>query len=118
MMPVAMIVVGFGSASYPNNYSAHLYDEVNFPVLREGVKNCAVCHGATNANWKSPPERNHPAGQAAPTRVWRATCGACHSSTDAAAHIDAMTAPSGAESCAVCHGAGREFPVEHMHKTR
>jgi hypothetical protein len=33
------------------------------------------------------------------------------------AHIDAQTAPDGAESCGVCHGDGKEWDVQSMHKT-
>jgi OmcA/MtrC family decaheme c-type cytochrome len=113
-------IVGFGSAAYPNNYSANLFDEIGFPVLIGGLKSCAVCHGATNDHWKEPPSRDHPTQQVKAARVWRATCGACHSSSAAQAHIDANTAlaSNGAEACAVCHGAGKEWPVEVVHKVR
>jgi OmcA/MtrC family decaheme c-type cytochrome len=44
-----------------------------------------------------------------------AACGACHDTPDAAAHADIMTTSSGAESCGVCHGPGKEFDVEVVH---
>jgi hypothetical protein len=113
-------VVGFGSGTYPNNYSANLYDEINFPAFPQGVSNCNVCHGATNTRWQDPTDRTHPSGQVKATRSWRATCGACHSSTTAQAHIDGMTAlaTNGAEACAVCHGQDRPWAVKTMHMTR
>jgi hypothetical protein len=112
-------VVGFGSGAYPNNYGVSMYDHVGFPAMPDGAKDCAVCHGAGTTNWQSPPERNHPAGQALATRSWRATCGACHASSAALAHMDVNTSPStGAEACAVCHGIGKEWPVELKHKVR
>jgi hypothetical protein len=45
-------------------------------------------------------------------------CGACHDSDAAAAHIDVQTSTHGAESCAVCHGPGKEWNVALVHKTR
>jgi hypothetical protein len=113
-------VVGFGNGAYPNNYGVSTYEHVGFPAFPDGAKDCAVCHGAANTRWQSPPDRTHPAGQARATRSWRATCGACHSSTDAAAHFDAMTAvtTTGAESCGVCHGPGKEWNVPKSHTVR
>jgi hypothetical protein len=109
-------VVGFGSG-YPNNYSAHTYEHVGFPSMLGGTKNCASCHGASNPAWAVPAARNHPA-QLRETRVWAISCGSCHDSSAAQAHIAVQTSAEGAESCAVCHGAGKEWNVELMHKLR
>ncbi len=89
------------------------YGEVEFPAMPGGVRNCDRCHG--NDAWKAPQERDHPSA-AVPVKAWGDVCGACHDSTAAGAHIDVKTATSGAESCAVCHGPGREWAVERMHK--
>lgn len=87
-----------------------------FPVMPGGVASCTKCHGTATA-WQEPVSRDHPTEQGAPTRVWRATCGACHESAAAEAHIDIMTDDgTGAESCAVCHGAGADYDVTVVHK--
>jgi len=102
-------VLGFSS-------SENRYGEVLFPALPGRTMNCTRCHGTAD-NWRSPGVRQHPS-QTTPTREWRAACGACHDSSAAAGHIDAMTSPSGAESCEVCHGTDAEFAVEVMHMAR
>jgi hypothetical protein len=38
-------IVGFGSGAYPNNFSLNTYDEVVFPAMPDGTKNCEKCHG-------------------------------------------------------------------------
>jgi len=111
-------VVGFGSTAYPDNYGLATYSEVVFPTMPEGVKDCATCHGEFNTAWTEPATRIHPAGQALPTRAWRAVCGACHDSDAAQAHIDSQTSAAGAEGCAVCHDPDGSFKVELMHKVR
>ncbi len=44
-----------------------------------------------------------------------AACTACHDSSSSVAHAEANTAPDGAESCEVCHGAGQEWDVQAVH---
>ncbi|HTF89544.1 MAG TPA: cytochrome c3 family protein [Planctomycetota bacterium] len=110
-------IVGFGGGAWPNNFGTSQFDEVVFPALPGGVQNCAMCHGTSTA-WQEPAPRDHPLGQTLSTRAWRATCGACHDSAPAQAHIDLQTTAQGQESCAVCHGAGGEWNVALMHKTR
>jgi OmcA/MtrC family decaheme c-type cytochrome len=106
-------VVGFGSGAYPDNFTAHTYGEIIFPALPGGTENCTKCHG--NDAWHEPAERAHPTEQDEPIKRWTAVCGACHDTTDALAHIEVQTSPSGAESCGVCHGPGGEWSVERMH---
>ncbi|NOT29613.1 MAG: hypothetical protein HOP15_04090 [Planctomycetes bacterium] len=108
------IVNGFGSGSYPSNFTAHAYGEVVFPALPGGVQNCVKCHG--NEAWHVPAERAHPSEQDVPIRRWAVVCGACHDSTDAQAHISVQTDTAGSESCGVCHGEGREWNVARVHK--
>jgi hypothetical protein len=81
-----------------------------------GVLQCVKCHG--NDAWKLPTNRDHPTEQTAPVRSWRVVCGSCHDSVEAHAHIDAQTAPSGHESCAVCHGDLRDADVVRVHYPR
>jgi OmcA/MtrC family decaheme c-type cytochrome len=110
-------IVGFGSGAYPNNFGLSTFEEIVFPAMPGGVRNCAKCHGDTNDSWKEPVHRDHPTQQATPTARWAVVCAACHDSTDAVAHITVQTAPGGLESCAVCHGTGAEWSVERMHKS-
>jgi len=43
-------------------------------------------------------------------------CVGCHTKEPAKAHMEAQVAAVGRESCVVCHGVGREFSVEKMHR--
>lgn len=111
------IVNGFG-LGYPDNYTAHTYDEIGFPVFVGGTANCAVCHGDSDA-WKQPAERNHPTAMSAlPTRSWAIACTSCHDSSSVRAHADVNTSSLGEESCAVCHGSGKDLSVETVHFPR
>ncbi|MCC7011238.1 MAG: hypothetical protein IT454_01640 [Planctomycetes bacterium] len=109
-------VVGFGSTAYPNNYGSVTYGEVVFPALPGEAANCSMCHGDAT-NWYDPLDRDHPSSQTISVGEWRATCGACHDSDAAAAHIEVQTGASGLESCAICHGEGEEWGVEKMHRS-
>jgi cytochrome c553 len=112
-------VVGFGATTFPNNFTAYRFEEVKFPALPGRAKHCDKCHGADNDSWKEPAERNHPTEQDQPTLSWRVTCGACHDSDEATAHLESQTSPiSGAEACAICHGRERDEAVEFVHKNR
>ena len=111
------VVNGFGSGAFPNNYTAHAYDEVGFPAMPGGVSNCSLCHGAGNTAWLEPSTRNHPTDQGTPVQRWAAVCNACHDSDDAVAHAAVQTTTGGAESCGVCHGPGKDWSVERVHRT-
>ena len=99
------------------NGGSHKYDEVVFPVWPEGVRKCSKCHGTSNA-WQEPSNRDHPTQQVMPTLSWTISCGSCHDSDAAAAHMELKTTLSGEESCGICHGSGAAFDVELMHKVR
>jgi hypothetical protein len=115
--PESYEVIGFGAAPYPNNFTAHRYDHVVFPVMNGGVRSCATCHGAGNAAWIEPADRDHPTVSAF-AREWLAACGSCHDGAATLAHIDLQTLPDGRESCAVCHGRGAGESVERAHRVR
>lgn len=108
------VVAGFGFG-YPDNWSPYTYEHVAFPALPGGVAQCAKCHGEQNESWIEPTEIAHPTEQDVPFRAWRAVCGSCHDSSEAAMHIDGQTTTSGVESCAVCHGPGAVMDVRTSH---
>jgi hypothetical protein len=81
------------------------------------VQNCTACHGEGNTAWYDVAERVHP-DQTVPTRAYYIACSSCHDSSAAVAHMDVNTSPSGAESCAVCHGPDGQYPVERSHFLR
>lgn len=107
-------IVGFGSSAYPNNFGITNFAEVVFPSLPGGVQNCAKCHG--NDAWHQPEPRDHPSEQGTPVQRWAVVCGACHDTGDAQAHIAVQTDGAGNESCGVCHGEGKEWNVERVHR--
>ena len=92
--------------------------DIRFPGDR---RNCVKCH-VPGAN--EPPL---PAGLL-PTLIPQAdgtlkaiqpitsACIACHTKETAKAHVETLTASNGQESCVVCHGVGREFSVEKVHR--
>jgi OmcA/MtrC family decaheme c-type cytochrome len=45
----------------------------------------------------------------------KSACTACHDTDTALGHADLMTTPAGVETCAVCHGEGKDFAVEKVH---
>ncbi len=111
-------VIGQAQTAWPNNFTPHSYEHVHFPVLPGGTKNCAACHGSTNEAWKQPVEVTHP-DQTWPHQKWTQACSSCHDSNSALAHMEVMTGPiSGLESCATCHGLGKDLEVPLVHKVR
>lgn len=114
--PEDFVVVGFGSGSYPNNFTPHTYEEVVFPAFPGGVMTCRKCHGASNTAWEEPADRSHPTAGTTGARAWRSACISCHDSPAAGAHADVQTNSAGIESCAVCHDASSEYDVDLMHR--
>lgn len=98
-----------------NGGNPSTYEEVEFPAMPGGVKQCIRCHG--NDAWKQPADRMHPSASL-PVKTWTVVCGACHDSPSAQAHIAVNTSGSGAEACAICHGPGDDQAVEKVHVRR
>ena len=101
----------FLGVAYPASF-----EDVGFPSLPGGTRECANCHGASNDAWHEPAERVHPT-EGSPVRHWAAVCAACHDSTEAQAHIELQTTDTGMETCGLCHGEGDEWNVELVHKS-
>jgi OmcA/MtrC family decaheme c-type cytochrome len=94
------------------------FGDIRFPGDR---RNCLKCHE------KGANELPLPAGVIAtqmpqadgttkPLTPIMSACVGCHTREPAKAHMEAQIAAVGRESCVVCHGAGREFAVDVMHR--
>lgn len=110
-------VVGFGATAYPNNFGVSDYAEVHFPAMPGGTQDCAKCHGSSDA-WRQPAARDHADEPGTPGGVWTVTCGACHDSDAAQAHIALQTTVDGRESCAICHSEDDDLGVPLVHRVR
>jgi hypothetical protein len=111
--PSAYIINGFGQG-YPNNFSEHSYENVVFPPFNGEAKQCVACHGSSDS-WEVPGNRSHPTEQMLPSLDWTASCGSCHNSPAAGAHMATQMAGS-VEACSVCHGQGGVEAVDLIHK--
>lgn len=90
------------------------FSDVEFPG---DLRNCETCH--VNDSYKLPlPDDLLPTttGKALwePMQATAAACLSCHDGDDAASHAFANTTVFG-ESCATCHGEGKNFAVEKVH---
>jgi len=108
-------IIGFGGST--NNFN-----EVRFPG---DTRNCAKCHASTAA-YTLPLQQTN-IGSVTTLRDYftphgpaTAACLGCHDNKDAAAHafLNTATFPGStipAESCATCHGTGKDHSVEKAH---
>jgi OmcA/MtrC family decaheme c-type cytochrome len=100
-------VFGFGG-------SRHDFTEVRFPGDR---RNCTTCHIAGTEQLPVTADALpslSPRGLVSPLQPAGAACLSCHTTRDALVHAVLQTSVLG-ESCAVCHGPGREFSVDRSH---
>lgn len=94
------------------------FGEIRFPGDR---RNCTKCH-EKGANELPLPagviatQMPQPDGVTKPLTPIMSACVGCHAKEPAKAHMEAQIAAVGRESCVVCHGVGREFSVEKMHR--
>ncbi len=100
-------VYGFGNRP-------HFFNEVRFPG---DTRDCASCH--VGSSYQLPLADNlasvdTPRHFFTPTPPASAACLGCHDDRASAAHAFVMIAPFG-ESCAACHGEGRDFAVSKVH---
>lgn len=104
--------------TYPNKIYVN-NPKWNGIIFPQDIRNCTKCHSDdTSGSWNTAPSRM--------------ACGACHDSDAEEAHMatqtsdptpvyDAIRKTGGAwsgdevESCAVCHGEGREYSAKAVH---
>ncbi|TMA12185.1 MAG: OmcA/MtrC family decaheme c-type cytochrome [Deltaproteobacteria bacterium] len=97
----------------PTNFA-----EIRFPGDR---RNCTKCHekGANEiplADGVLPTAMPQADGTVKHLPPIMSACVGCHTKEPAKAHMEAQVAAVGRESCVVCHGVGREFSVEKVHR--
>ena len=94
-------VVGFGSGAYPNNFGLNMYEEVAFPAMPDGVKNCEKCHGVGQRRLEGArPIATIPLQPAAMTLlVARRVRLLPRRDAPPRRHIQSQTSPAGVESC-------------------
>jgi len=97
----------------PTNFA-----EIRFPGDR---RNCTKCHekGANEvplADGVLPTAIPQTDGTVKQLTPIMSACIGCHTKEPAKAHMEAQVAAVGRESCVVCHGVGREFSVEKVHR--
>jgi len=94
------------------------FGDIRFPGDR---RNCAKCHepGANELPLPAgvlPTSMPQADGSMKPLPPILSACVGCHTREPAKAHMEAQIASVGRESCVVCHGRGREFAVDKMHR--
>jgi len=94
------------------------FGEIRFPGDR---RNCLKCHepGAYElplAEGVLPTAMFQADGTVQHLTPIMSACVGCHTKAPAKAHMEAQIASVGRESCVVCHGSGREFAVDKMHR--
>jgi OmcA/MtrC family decaheme c-type cytochrome len=94
------------------------FSDIRFPGDR---RNCTKCH-VQGANEPPLPTGLLPTlipladGGVTVIQPITSACVGCHTKETAKAHMETLTASTGQESCVVCHGTGREFSVEKVHR--
>jgi OmcA/MtrC family decaheme c-type cytochrome len=96
-------LVDFSEVRYPgdlrNCVACHIDDSYTLP-LASGVLPTSVSQEG-ELLWTKPPVTS--------------VCSSCHDSEATAAHAELQTTESGVESCAICHGEGKESDVATVH---
>jgi OmcA/MtrC family decaheme c-type cytochrome len=102
----------------PAKPGPHEFGDIRFPGDR---RNCVKCHvpGANEPPLPAgllPTLIPQPDGTVKAIQPITSACIACHTKETAKLHADTMTAINGQETCVVCHGIGRQFAVEKVHR--
>jgi OmcA/MtrC family decaheme c-type cytochrome len=98
--------------------STHDFTELRFPG---NLADCETCHlpgtyGLPLPSGVQPTVVTQDGRPVSSTLPVQAACTACHDSTAVTGHVELMTTESGIETCAVCHGAGKDFDVFKVHQ--
>ena len=94
------------------------FGDIRFPGDR---RNCSTCH-VPGANEPPLPAGSLPTiipqkdGGTRALQPITSACIGCHTQDPAKLHMDTMTASNGQESCVTCHGGGRTFAVDKVHR--
>jgi OmcA/MtrC family decaheme c-type cytochrome len=102
----------------PAKPGPHEFGDIRFPGDR---RNCVKCH-VPGANEPPLPAGLLPTlipqtdGTVKAIQPITSACIACHTKETAKLHAETMTAINGQETCVVCHGVGRQFAVEKVHR--
>ena len=104
------VVYGFGN-------SVNDFSDIGYPG---NLADCAKCH-VTGANLLPlkkvlPQTVTQKGAVVSVTQPVTAVCSGCHDSSPAKGHFSLMTTSDKTETCAVCHGEGREFAVSNHGK--
>ncbi len=95
-------------------------EEIGFPTAG-GQRNCTKCH-VEGTNVLPLPLTALPTTITQEGKVVKvmqpiaAACTACHANAQVTGHANIMTGQAGVETCAICHGPGRDFAVDKVHK--
>jgi OmcA/MtrC family decaheme c-type cytochrome len=105
-----LVVYGFGGREYD-------FSHVVFPG---NLASCQTCHvpgsyGLPFARGLQPTTVSQDGALVDSTLPIRSTCTSCHDSEPVAGHAELQTTASGIETCAVCHGPGKESDVIKVH---
>ena len=94
------------------------FGDIRFPGDR---RNCIKCH-APGANEPPLPAGVLPTpmpqkdGSVKTIQPITSACVGCHTTESAKIHMDTMTNVNGQEACVTCHGTGRVFAVQKVHR--
>jgi OmcA/MtrC family decaheme c-type cytochrome len=103
---------------YGRGGSLNDFSKVLYPA---DLQDCAKCHVEDSyelplASGVLPTTVKEAGVVVSMTPATKSVCTACHDSIAAGAHADLMTTSTGLETCAICHGTGKESDVATEHK--
>ena len=113
-----LVDLGAGYTVYGYGGTPHDFTHVRFPGDR---RECTICHANGTYDVPTPPEAlsTYVTEAGAPiseVQPQGAACTTCHADFLTALHVTLNTdAGTGDESCAVCHGSGKDFDVDTVH---